>query len=369
MSHSGAARWQSIWAGRDWRARLLWPFSALYGALVGVRRRRYVRGALAVEHMPVPVIVVGNVVVGGAGKTPTVLAVLSHLKASGWKPGVVSRGHGRQGVGVLGLRPDTAANEAGDEPLLIRRRADVPVFVGRQRAEAARALLAAHPDVNVLVCDDGLQHLALGRDIAIAVFDDRGTGNGWLLPAGLLREPWPPAAGDPFAPQLVLQQDRDGDTAPARSPLALPVRATAFRASRRLADLAVDPLGRQRALSTFLDTNVTAVAGIARPDVFFNMLRERGLNPATTLALPDHADGEAFQALPRSASATVLCTEKDAVKLFAIIAEWPAIDRPAVWAVPLELRIEPGFFADIDRMLHTLAPGARLSSGDGYQTA
>ena len=319
--------------------------------------------------MPVPVIVVGNVVVGGAGKTPTVLAVLSHLKASGWRPGVVSRGHGRQGVGVLEVRLDTPANEVGDEPLLIHRRAGVPVFVGRQRAEAARVLLAAHPGINVLVSDDGLQHLALGRDIAIAVFDDRGTGNGWLLPAGLLREPWPPAAGDPFAPQLVLQQHRDSDTAPGRSPMELPVRATAFYAFRRLADLAVDAQGRQRPLRSFLDDDVTAVAGIARPDVFFDMLREQGLNPATTLPLPDHAGVEAFDALPRSASATVLCTEKDAVKLFAVVASWPAGDRPVVWAVPLELRIEPGFFAEIDRLLTTSAPGARLSSGDGYQTA
>ena len=370
MSRSGVpARWQSIWAGRGWRARLLWPLSLLYGALAGVRRRRFISGASSVVRLPVPVIVVGNVVVGGAGKTPTVLAVLSHLRASGWRPGVVSRGYGRQGAGVFEVNPDTPAAEAGDEPLLIRRQAAVPVFVGRRRAEAARALLAAHPGVNVLVCDDGLQHLALGRDIAIAVFDDRGTGNGWLLPAGLLREPWPPAAGNPFAPHLVLQQRRSSDTAPVQPPLALPAHAAAFHASRRLADLAVDVLGRQCPLSAFHDTELTAVAGIARPEVFFEMLREQGLNPAATLALPDHAGADAFQALPRSASATVLCTEKDAVKLFAVVAGWPASERPAVWAVPLELQIEPDFFAEIDRLLNASAPGARLSSGDGFQTA
>ena len=370
MSQSDApARWQAIWADRGWRARLLWPLSLLYGALGGMRRRRFIRGTSVVVRMPVPVIVVGNVVVGGAGKTPTVLALLSHLKSAGWQPGVVSRGHGRNGQGVLELRPDTPAAESGDEPALIRLRAGVPVFVGRQRAEAAQALLAAHPEVNVLVCDDGLQHLALGRDIGIAVFDDRGPGNGWLLPAGLLREPWPPAAGNPFAPQLVLQQHRAGSDLSHRPPLALPVGAQAFGASRRLVDLAIGPAGRSCPLTALQGTDFIAVAGIARPEVFFAMLRERGLCPAHTVALPDHADNSAFDVLRRSPAATVVCTEKDAVKLSAIVEGWPAAERPTVWAVPLELQIEAGFFVHVDRLLEACAPGARLSSTDGHQTA
>ena len=370
MSRSDAqARWQAIWAGRGWLARLLWPLSRLYGVLQGRRRRRFARGTSAVTRLPVPVIVVGNVVVGGAGKTPTVLALLTHLKAAGWHPGVVSRGHGRRGSEVLELRPDSPAAEVGDEPLLIHRRAEVPVFVGRRRADAAHALLAAHPEVNVLLCDDGLQHLALGRDIAIAVFDDRGTGNGWLLPAGLLREPWPPAGGDPFAPQLVLRQLRArGDTSTA-VPLEVPAGAKVFGAARRLADLMHNAQGRSGPLDTLRGADFIAVAGIARPEVFFDMLRERGLRPAETLALPDHADDSAFGSLPRSSSATVVCTEKDAVKLFAVVADWPETERPAVWAVPLELQIEPGFFDEIDRMLKIHKPGARLSSADGHQTA
>jgi tetraacyldisaccharide 4'-kinase len=366
MSRSDApSQWQAVWAGRGWRARLLWPLSLLYGALAGMRRRRFISGASAVVRLPVPVIVVGNVVVGGAGKTPTVLALLSYLKATGRRPGVVSRGHGRRSGGVLELRPETPAAEAGDEPTLIRLRASVPVFVGHQRAGAAKALLAAHPEVNVLVCDDGLQHLALGRDIGIAVFDDRGLGNGWLLPAGLLREPWPPAAGDPFAPQLVLQQHRGAGVARShRPPLALP-----FGASRRLADQAIGPAGQRCPLEALQDTDFTAIAGIARPEVFFTMLRERGLNPTRTLALPDHANDSAFASLPRTPAATLVCTEKDAVKLFAIVAGWPSTERPTVWAVPLELQIESGFFAHIDRLLEAHAPGARLSSPDGHQTA
>lgn len=367
MSSSDApARWQAIWAGRGWRARLLWPLSKVYGLLSALRKRRYLNGSLRVATMPVPVIVVGNVVVGGAGKTPTTLAVLEHLKNKGWRPGVVSRGHGRQGHAVLELHPDTAATDGGDEPLLIRRKAEVPVFVGARRADAARALLAAHPAVDVLVCDDGLQHLALGRDVSIAVFDDRGLGNGWLLPAGLLREPWPPAAGDPYAPQLALCQGRE-DGPPADVPI--PPAAQAFHATRRLADRASDAHGTHRDLRSFAAEAPVAVAGIARPEVFFQMLRERGLELSQTVPLADHADASAFAALPRSSSATVLCTEKDAVKLFDLVTRWPENERPAVWSVPLELRIEPAFFEALDRRLAASRRGARLSSPDGHETA
>lgn len=368
MSRSGAeAAWQAVWMQRGWRARLLWPLSRLYGALAAARRRQFLRAKQRATRLPVPVIVVGNVVVGGAGKTPTVLALLAHLQSVGWQPGVVSRGHGRRGDGVLELHPDTPASEGGDEPTLIRRRTGVPVFVGARRADAARALLAAHPQVDVLVCDDGLQHLALGRDLAIAVFDDRGLGNGWLLPAGLLREPWPPAPGDALAPQLVLQQTSRA-TPPALPPLSAGMQG--FRASRCLADQALGPDGQRRSLATLNGPGLVAVAGIARPDAFFTMLRERGLSPAEAIALPDHAGAQVFDAVvPRASSVTVVCTEKDAVKLWSVLLQRPADQRPAVWAVPLELSIEPAFFAAVDRCLGALAPGGRLSSADGHETA
>lgn len=368
MTRSDAeARWHAIWARRGWRARLLWPLSLLYGALVAARRRRYAQGGLPVERVPVPVIVVGNVVVGGAGKTPTVLALLTHLRERGWTPGVVSRGHGRRGQGVLALTADTPAAEGGDEPTLIHRQTGVPVFVGQRRAEAARALLAAHPDVDVLLCDDGLQHLALGRDIGIAVFDDRGLGNGWLLPAGLLREPWPPAAGDPFAPQLVLLQRRTTSAILEEPPL--PAGVTAFAATRRLADKARAPDGRECPLSDLAGRELVAVAGIARPDVFFDMLRERGLAPSRCVALADHASPSEYRAVLSSPTATVLCTEKDAVKLFAQASSLPANARPPLWTVPLELRVDPAFLAALDRLLEALPAGTRLSSPDGHQTA
>lgn len=370
MSRSDTeAAWQAVWFNRGWRARLLWPLSLFYGFLSGLRRWRYARNARAVTRLPVPVIVVGNVVVGGAGKTPTVLALLDHLKSAGWHAGVVSRGHGRRGHGSLELLPDTPPADAGDEPTLIRRRADVPVFVGRRRADAALALLRAHPEVDVLLCDDGLQHLALGRDVAITVFDDRGLGNGWLLPAGLLREPWPPSANDPFAPQMVLLLSRKPEPG-SRSGVSVPAgRMESFHGFRQLAETALGPDGQRRPLDALSASPVVAVAGIARPQAFFDMLRKRGLHLSDAIALPDHASEAAFEVLPRSSATTVVCTEKDAVKLMRVVAGWPESERPAVWAVPLELFVEPAFFAALDSKLNTLAQGARLSSADGHQTA
>jgi tetraacyldisaccharide 4'-kinase len=337
------ARWQGIWSRRGLPARLLWPVSLLYGGLAALRRGLFAAGLWKVQRLPVPVVVVGNVVVGGAGKTPTVIALVKHLQSRGWRPGVVSRGYGRHSSAVLAVCADTPAADSGDEPALIRNATGVPVWVGPQRVDAARALLAAHPDVNLLLCDDGLQHLALGRDVAIAVFDDRGSGNGWLLPAGLLREPWPPLAGNRFRPDLVLQQRRDdapAATAPATTDLPT------FQAVRRLAGHAVGPRGQHIALEALKGQALIAVAGIARPEVFFDMLRARGLTLSRTEALPDHADTTAYAGLT-GLDGTLVCTEKDAVKLFAA---WPA-DRGAVWAVPLELSPEPAFWPALDGLL------------------
>lgn len=341
----GHARWQAIWLTRNAIARLLWPLSLLYGALARWHRWTFAMGFRKAEQLPVPVIVVGNVVVGGAGKTPTVLALLNHLQSRGWHPGVISRGYGRSGDAVMAVQSGTPAHECGDEPALIHRKSGVPVFVAARRALAGRALLAAHPEVDVLVCDDGLQHLALQRDLSIAVFDERGTGNGWLLPAGLLREPWPPAGDPRQAPDLLLLQGRQSvepSLAPSHS-VAIPAKSPAFRAQRRLADHAVDSEGRSRPLSSLQGQPVTVLAGIARPSAFFEMLEAQGLRLSNQWALPDHADDAAYSEALQGVSGVVVCTEKDAVKLWARSS--PELN---VWAVPLELEIDPGFFAAVD---------------------
>jgi len=186
-----ASRLQRAWLHRGPLAWLLWPLSLLYAALFSLRRWFYGIGWLKAYRVRVPVIVVGNVIAGGAGKTPVVMAVVRHLQARGLSVGVVSRGYGRRTDDCREVLDESDPQDVGDEPALIRRATGAPVFVARRRVEAARALLARHPATQVIVSDDGLQHLALARDVEICVFDDRGVGNGWRLPAGPLREQWP----------------------------------------------------------------------------------------------------------------------------------------------------------------------------------
>lgn len=331
-------------------ACLLWPLSRLYGLLAELRRLAFRTGYFRSERLPVPVVVVGNVVAGGAGKTPAVIALVQHLQARGLQVGVVSRGYGRTSAHCLEVLPGTPIDESGDEPALIRRATGAPVFVASRRAEAARALLAAHRATQVIVCDDGLQHYALQRDVEIAVFDERGIGNGWLLPAGPLREPWPErlqrgvrAGGRGI--DLVLHTG------------ALPA-FDGFRSTRRLADHALRADGSRVALEALASQPLLALAGIAKPEAFFAMLRARGLVLSETRALPDHY---AFDSYPRPQDKgyTVICTEKDAVKLFPRQAD--------VLAVPLEFSPEAAFFTALDALLAPLL--SPLPSSHGHQTA
>ncbi|MCJ0763392.1 tetraacyldisaccharide 4'-kinase [Variovorax terrae] len=330
---------QAAWLRRGGLAWLLWPVSLLFGALAALRRGLYRAGLLRIGRVPVPVIVVGNVVAGGAGKTPLVIALVRHLHERGWQPGVVSRGYGRRSQDCVEVQPSSPVAETGDEPLLIARAGAVPVFVARRRLDAARALLAAHPATDVIVCDDGLQHLALHRDIEICMFDDRGTGNGLLLPAGPLREPWPRRAAP--APALVLHSG-------ARPAFA------GFTARRALAPEAVRADGSRLALAALRGRPLLALAAVARPEAFFDMLRAQGLQLARTLALPDHYDFDSWKR-PPDEDLPLICTEKDAVKLWRT--------EPGALAVPLYFEPEPAFLQALDQLLPE-APRARLSSPD-----
>ena len=384
-----SSRLLQAWQRRGPLATLLWPLAQLHGALLALRRLAYRSGLQSSERLPVPVLVVGNVVVGGAGKTPTVIALLRHLRARGWKPGVISRGYGREGEGCLEVSPDSSSREAGDEPLLIARATGVPLAVGRRRAEAGRLLLARHPGIDILVCDDGMQHWALARDLTVVVFDERGCGNGWLLPAGLLREPWPARAWSREAAGelLVLRTTRpDVELSPLPAAQA---GGPVHLARRELAGEAIDAQGRRRPLSDFAradDGPVAALAGIAQPQRFFEMLGARGVSLAQALELPDHADGATLLAAlqdcqARTAASTPLaspsaakpaapsnlrwlCTEKDAVKLFPLLAGQAGLE---VWAVPLEQEPAPEFWHQLDGALNRLRE--RLSFPHGRQTA
>lgn len=339
------------WARRGLAARLLWPASALLLCLVTARRLAYRYGWLHAKRLPVPVLVIGNRIVGGAGKTPTTIALLQHLRQAGWHPGVLSRGYkaaqAQQGGPVrldAASAPALDASVTGDEPLLIWRRTGVPLMIGPDRVAAGEALLKTHPEIDILVCDDGLQHLKLHRDIEVVVFDERGAGNGWLMPAGPLREPWhvEPASAL-VAPPVVLY-----NAARASTPLPGHLARRTLGAPRALADWWAGVDGER--LLPPQNGPVAALAGIAQPDRFFDALRGLGF-AVTPIPLPDHAS---FDTLPwPAATPHLIVTEKDAVKLDpARVAR--ARPHTQVWVAGLDFEPEPGFWQALDAALARL---------------
>jgi tetraacyldisaccharide 4'-kinase len=320
-------RIRTVWRHRGPAAFALWPLSLLYRGLLELHRLPYRLGLRRAGQVGVPVVVIGNVIAGGAGKTPVTLAMVQHLKNQGWRPGVVSRGYGRHTQDCREAHSDSPPQEVGDEPALIARSAGVPVFVARQRLEAAQSLLKAYPQTNIIVCDDGLQHLALARDVEICVFNDEGLGNGFLLPAGPLREPWPRRV--------------DAVLHAAALPPANTL-APAYRLQRRLCAQARNAHGHTLCLSELKGKPVHALAAVARPEDFFAMLRAQGLVLVQSEALPDHYDFDSWKS-PLDKNLLLICTEKDAIKLWRT--------HPEAWAVPLELHIAPGFFTQLDASL------------------
>jgi tetraacyldisaccharide 4'-kinase len=329
---------EQVWAGRGLIACLLWPISLLTKLWLNRQDHLYRSGQRNSLHLPLPVLVVGNVLVGGTGKTPVVISLVQHFQKQGIQVGVIARAYGTPDESVREVKADSLALDAGDEALLIKHRCDAPVFIGRQRAQAAVALKRAYPATQLIISDDGMQHRELHHDIAICVFDDRGLGNAWLLPAGPLRESWPRTI-TPGVKQYLLH------TASRAFENSLP-------AKRHLSHIAINGLGQQRLLSSWINQPVQALAAIARPEIFFAGLQQAGLVLAHTYPLDDHAPLSAWQPghdLP------VFCTEKDAVKL------WPHL--PEVWAVPLECDLPVA-------MLEALtADVQQLSLKHGHQTA
>lgn len=333
-----AARLQREWLSGGPLSLALLPLSGVYRLLLALRRLLYALGIKRSAHLPVPVIVVGNWIVGGAGKTPTTLAVLQHLSARGLRAGVVSRGYGREGDEVRLVSAASSAREVGDEPLLLHLRGRVPVAVGRDRVAAAHALLEAHPELQLLLSDDGLQHWKLPRQLSLLVFDERGLGNGRLLPAGPLREP--PRLPD--GPALVVYNHHHPTT-----PLA------GFTGTRQLAGavpLAAWWAGERPSLEALQALRerpgLVAVAGIAQPQRFFGMLRELGIQ-AMECPQPDHAN---YHETPWPAgAAAVVLTEKDAVKLRP-----DAVGGTPVWVVALDFSPGAAFEAALDDQLQRL---------------
>ena len=329
------------WRARGALARALTPLAVLFGALAAARRAAYALGWRVPQTLAVPVIVVGNLVVGGAGKTPTVIAVVAALRRRGHVPGIVSRGYGRRDQAVMAVRPDANPADCGDEPLLLARRTGSPVVVGADRVAAVRELLRRHPDVDVIVSDDGLQHLALARQVQVLVFDERGAGNGWLLPAGPLREPLPAT----LPPRSLVVYNATRATTALPGTVAQRTLDGVVLLRDWWAGLAPSPA----ALQALRDRTVLAVAGVAQPQRFFDMLIRHGLQ-IEPIPLADHYD---YVTLPWPAGAAdVVVTEKDAVKLDAL-----RTGATRVWVAPLDFTLGAAFEAALLDLLPL--PGSR----------
>jgi tetraacyldisaccharide 4'-kinase len=344
------SRLTQAWLQRGLLARLLWPLSLLFGLLAAFRRALYALHLRHAARLPVPVIVVGNIFVGGTGKTPLTIWLVEALRRAGYTPGVISRGYGSgSGNGRGGVQTPRAVIIGGDpalygdEPMLIAEQAHCPVMVGRRRVDAGRALLLVHPEVDVIISDDGLQHYALARDIEIVLSDSRGIGNGWLLPAGPLREPvsrrrdftvanLSGGAGVGAHADVVA-----ADAGPVQGGFGMTIAGDDAWQLR-------DP-GCRRALHDFAEytdsdglrqpNRIVAAAGIGNPSRFFATLRQAGLQ-LTEMPLPDHYrfSENPFEALDAD---VILITSKDAVKCRAIES---IRNDQRIWVVPVTAHLD-----------------------------
>lgn len=323
-----------LWQQRNSITRCLLPLSWLYKTISLQRKQRTL--ANIQPALPVPVLVVGNVIAGGAGKTPVCIAVVQYFQRMGIQVGVLSRGYGRTSKDCVLIHQNTSyhAAQVGDEPLLIHQHTGAIVAVCAQRYTAAQAVLQHAPNTQLLICDDGLQHWALPRNGEICVFDGRGIGNGWMLPAGPLREAW----FRDCTLYLQTQAWQHESVAPI-----FPPHVVLHQAQRSLAQHATSTNGTQHDITQWIQSQqpIHAIAGIARPQAFFTMLKQAGLNLSTTHALPDHASSEqllqSIAALPND-NCPIVCTEKDMVKLRN------SATNIRLYSIGLELHCDAAFF-------------------------
>ena len=328
------------WLERQWQSRtpgaaLLYPAAVLFALVAAARRALYRVGLLKRERLSVPVIVIGNIMAGGTGKTPLVLWLCEWLRTKGYRPGIVTRGYGGTASTPARARVDSDPAQFGDEAVLLAARTACPVWCGRRRAVAARALLAAHPECSVIVSDDGLQHYALARDVEIAVVDAaRGHGNGWLLPAGPLREP---RSRLEKVDALVIHGEGRLDTHANVRTYRMRLRGETFYNLVHRA--------RRVGANHFRDKAVHAVAGIGSPERFFRHLQGLGMR-FVEHPYPDHYVYKADDLAYPGADAVVM-TEKDAVKCVRFANErW--------WALPVDAEVDPALGALVLRKLESL---------------
>ena len=319
-------RMEQYWYQLTFLNALLLPFALLFAIGVGLRRLLYLIHAIPSHRLPVPVVIIGNITAGGTGKTPLVIWLANFLQQQGWRPGIISRGYGGSAKIPQAVNPDSDPVIAGDEPVLLARRCRCPVWIGRNRAAAGQALLAAHPECNVLVSDDGLQHYRLRRDMEIAVVDgERAFGNGLPLPAGPLREmPWRLDQVD----AVVINQACE-EVAPepiTEKPYSFPMRLTGDTFYNL-----TNP-GRTIAAADLRGKQLHALAGLGHPQRFFRHLQKLGLS-AVAHPFPDHYLYQPEDLRWPEAEA-VLMTEKDAVKCEKLADE-------KCWALKIEAQVPP----------------------------
>lgn len=320
------------WLERHWHsftllALILYPLSLLFRFAVALRRALYRTGVRPAVKLPVPVIIVGNITVGGTGKTPLALWLANFLRERGMRPGIVSRGYGRRSAQPQEVTGASDPVACGDEPLLLAQRGNAPVWVGADRVAAARALLLAHPECDVILSDDGLQHYRLARDIEIAVIDGaRGLGNALMLPAGPLREPAARLTAVDAIVVNISQAARVGFKAIAPAAFVMTLQSRGFHNL-------LNP-DHKAAPEQFMNRRVHAVAGIGNPQRFFKLLQRLGLT-FTAHPFPDH---HAFSAgdLAFADADFVIMTEKDAVKCRTFATE-------RHWVLRVDAEIDPAF--------------------------
>ena len=309
---------------------LLSPFSRVFAQLIAVRRRCYLSGSLKTQKLPIPVVVVGNLHAGGTGKTPITAALVAALQQCGIHVGIISRGYGRKSKKIHVLHSNSCATDAGDEPLMLFRQTHAPIAVGADRYAAGRALIAQHNDLQIIICDDGLQHYALARDAEICIFPaaDIIRNDLDILPNGGLREP------------ISRLQDIDFLVISNADAAAIEHTKTLFRQPEKLFASHIQSLPPYRFTkpsetlsSGSLKTSETcaAIAAIARPHRFFDSLEKQGFTLAETRILPDHALLN-LATLPHADY--VFITEKDAAKL-------PPNAPENLWVLPIRANITP----------------------------
>ncbi len=322
------------WSTRGVIAFALWPLSKLFGLILNFRFGLLVMGYRQQVKLDVPVIIVGNIFIGGTGKTPMVIYLVEQLRRAGWTPGVISRGYGVKVEQVQEVTFDSLAADVGDEPLLIVQRTSCPMMVGRRRVESAQRLLLQHPEVDVIISDDGLQHYALARDVEILMFDQRGIGNGFLLPAGPLREP--------------ARRRRDFTVLnSAQSNTLKGIGEPIFDMQLQIGDLInLQQPELHQPISTLYGKRILAAAGIGNPQRFFDMLSAQGLK-FTALPLPDHFSF-APELFRHEDAEIILITEKDAVKCRQIA---DLREDPRIWLVPVTAELDVSFKNQLLKMI------------------